>query len=147
MLCSSVQQSNSVIHVFFLILFHYGLSQNIEYNSLCCIVKILLFILKSWSTQQEHGISNILFWEIHWDGQKVPLGFSIRWYGKAQTNFLSNPILDSYILRAFRTQINHLFKKKKVKTLSPQKGKWWPGVAQDWIRVWTLVLGGPFHCI
>ena len=42
MLIATVQQNDSVIHVYthivFHILFHYALSQDIEYNSLCCTV-------------------------------------------------------------------------------------------------------------
>ena len=42
MLVSAVQQSDSVIHIYiyilFHILFHYGLSQDIEYSSLCSTV-------------------------------------------------------------------------------------------------------------
>ena len=42
MLVSDVQQSNSVIHmcvcVYIYILFHYGLLQDVEYNSACYIV-------------------------------------------------------------------------------------------------------------
>jgi len=44
LLISAVEQSDSVIHYiyihihFFYILFHYGLSQNIEYSSLCYTV-------------------------------------------------------------------------------------------------------------
>ena len=36
-LLSAVQQSDSVIHIYilFYILFHYGLSQDVEYSSLC----------------------------------------------------------------------------------------------------------------
>ena len=45
---SAVQQSDSVIHIqtfFFNILFHYGLSQHIEYGSLCYPVLCCLSIL------------------------------------------------------------------------------------------------------
>ena len=43
MLISAVQQSDSVIHIYILfhILFHYGLSQDIEYSSLCYTVGTL----------------------------------------------------------------------------------------------------------
>ena len=47
MLISAVQQSDSGIHIntlFKNILFHYGLSQDIEYSSLCCTVGPYLFI-------------------------------------------------------------------------------------------------------
>ena len=30
-------------------------------------------------------------------GQKVHLGFSVRYYGKAQTNFLANPVVSFFI--------------------------------------------------
>ena len=38
MLISAVQESDSVIYIIFHILFHYGLSQDIEYSSLCSTV-------------------------------------------------------------------------------------------------------------
>ena len=38
LLVSSVQQSDSVIYIFFQILFHYSLLQDVEYSSLCYIV-------------------------------------------------------------------------------------------------------------
>ena len=41
---SAVQQNDSVIYTFFLYSFHYDLSQDIEYSSLCYIVGFLLFI-------------------------------------------------------------------------------------------------------
>ena len=45
-LISAVQQSDSVIqymYVLFYILFHYGLSQDIKYSALCCIVESRLY--------------------------------------------------------------------------------------------------------
>ena len=45
-LITAIQQSNSVyVHSFLCILFHYGLSQNIEYSSLCCAVGPCLSVL------------------------------------------------------------------------------------------------------
>ena len=52
MLISTVQQSDSVIHIFH-ILFHCGLSQDIEYSSLCytvgtfCLSILFVFLNKS----------------------------------------------------------------------------------------------------
>ena len=37
-LISAIQQSDSFIHAYIYILLHYGLSQDIEYSSLCCTV-------------------------------------------------------------------------------------------------------------
>ena len=45
MLVSAVQQSDSLIHILFHILFHYGSLQNIEYSSLCYVVGPCLSIL------------------------------------------------------------------------------------------------------
>ena len=48
-LMSAVQQSDPVIHIYvcmlFCILFHYGLSGDIEYGSVCCRVGPCLFIV------------------------------------------------------------------------------------------------------
>ena len=51
-LISAVQKSDSVIHIYVLfhILFHYGLSQDIEYSSLCftvgpCCLSVLYIIV------------------------------------------------------------------------------------------------------
>ena len=41
---SAAQQKDSVIYTFFLYSFHYDLSQDIEYSSLCYIVGLLFFI-------------------------------------------------------------------------------------------------------
>ena len=40
---SAAQQKDSVIYTFFLYSFHYDLSQDIEYSSLCYIVGLLFF--------------------------------------------------------------------------------------------------------
>ena len=50
MLISAIQQSDSVIDILFHILFHFGLSQDIEYSSLCytvgpCCLSILYVIV------------------------------------------------------------------------------------------------------
>ena len=50
-LISAGQQSDSVIHIrSFYILFHYGLSEDIEYGSLCCTVGpcLSLWYLEVW---------------------------------------------------------------------------------------------------
>ena len=46
-LISAVLQSDSVIHIhFFHLLFHFVFSQDIEYNSLCCTVGLVVYSSK-----------------------------------------------------------------------------------------------------
>ena len=47
-------------------------------------------------------------YHIYWVGEKVPLGFFIRWYGKTQRNFLADPIYLSIVIASFLEQAHHL---------------------------------------
>ena len=39
-----------------------------------------------------HIVRQLEVLPMYWTGQKVYLGFSVRWYGKTRTNFLANPV-------------------------------------------------------
>ena len=39
-----------------------------------------------------HMVSQLEVLPVHWIGQNVCLGFSVRGYGKTWTNFLANPV-------------------------------------------------------
>ena len=49
-LISAIQQSDSVINILFHILFHYGLSQDVEYSSLCYAIGTCLSILYTFAS-------------------------------------------------------------------------------------------------